>query len=102
VIDLGAELLAALRSPAGREALAEALGPVIWAAVREALEARETDRLVGLDGLGQLLGCSADAAKMRCTRDAELAGLAVRVGSRRRWRRSEVMALLATRRGGGR
>lgn len=99
MIDLGAELLAALRSPDGRAALADAMRPVVAAEVRTALVEREQDRMVDLRGLAALLGSpSTAAAKMAVRRDPELAALALRMGSRRRWRASEVLRLLETRR----
>ena len=99
VIDLGAELLAALRSSDGRAAIAEAVRPVLAAELRRALDERERDRLIGLADLAALLGSpSVGAAKMAVRRDPELAALALRVGSRRRWQRSAVLALLDARR----
>jgi len=98
VIDLAAEVLAALRSPEGRAALVDPLRPVIAEAVRAVLDERERDALLGIADLAALLGCSPAAAKARVHRDSELAGLALRVGSRRKWRRSEVLTLLESRR----
>ena len=50
-----------------------------------------------LEPLGAILGCSSDAARMRISRDGELASLGLRVGRRLLFRRSEVMHLLAER-----
>ena len=50
-----------------------------------------------LEPLGAILGCTPDAARMRISRDGELASLGLRVGRRLLFRRSDVMALLAER-----
>jgi hypothetical protein len=50
-----------------------------------------------LEPLGAILGCTPDAARMRISRDGELASLGMRVGRRLLFRRSDVMVLLAER-----
>jgi hypothetical protein len=81
--------------------LKRALPGMLEAAVRAALEQRDSDQVGGLSKLATWIGCpTADAARHRVGRDPDLAALAFNVGAQRRWRRSEVMALLAARRGG--
>jgi len=44
-----------------------------------------------LEPLGAILGCTPDAARMRISRDGELASLGMRVGRRLLFRRSDVL-----------
>ena len=70
-------------------------------AVRGALAEHDADAVIDTAGLAKLLGCpSPTAAKRRSDRDPELRGLALSGGGGTRWtwRRSEVVALLASRR----
>jgi hypothetical protein len=100
VIDLGAierieRALADLRRD---------LGTIIDERVCAALDGRDADCVGGLAQLATWIGApSPEAARKRVERDGDLAALAVRTsGGHRRWRRSEVLALLAGRRGEGR
>lgn len=97
-IDPAAILRAALADPGARSELAALVEAAVEAGARRVLDDRDHDGLVGLAGLAALLGCSPAAAKTRAHRDPELAALALRLGARRRWRRSEVTALLESRR----
>jgi len=93
-VDLAGEVLAALRSPEGQAALAEAIRPVVAEVVREALAEREADRLLDAPALARYLGCSPAALRMRLHRGSALAQLALTVDGRRVWRRSDVEAML--------
>lgn len=97
MINLTAEIAEALAAngitAAGIEAAAER-------AVRKVLAEQATDKLLDVDGLAELLSCSAVAVRARVRRDPELAGLVVRMNGRRRFRKSEVLALVASRRAG--
>jgi hypothetical protein len=73
--------------------VARLLRPVIRAEVTAALA--EHDQ--GLEPLGKILGCSQGAARSRMNRDPELAALAMRVGNRCLFRRSDVLALCRRR-----
>lgn len=86
-LDLAAELVAALRSPSGRDALREALAPVVAAELQRVLgEQRETPR-----PLAEILGIGADAARKREARDAELRKLAIASGRRRLYLAHQVL-----------
>ena len=91
-LDLAAELVAALRSPSGREALREALAPVIADELQRALEQRAADQLVPL---AKILGKSAKAAAMQLSRDAGLRSLGVPCGRRLLFKPSVVERYLA-------
>jgi hypothetical protein len=96
VIDLAAEVAEAL---ARAGLTVETIRTVVRDEVRRALAEREQDRLVDVKGLAQLIGApTSAAAKQRVHRDGELAALALRVGRVRRWRTSDVLALLEARR----
>ena len=72
--------------------------------IEELLERRGTDALLDMTALAQLLGKpSRKAAEMWLRRPggAELNALAIVVGERRRWRRSDVDAWLARQVEGG-
>jgi hypothetical protein len=77
------------------------LGTIIDERVRAALDGRDSDAVGGLAQLATWISApSPEAARKRCERDPDLAALAVKTaGGHRRWRRSEVLALLASRRG---
>jgi hypothetical protein len=78
----------------------DALRPVLseLAALRQEVAAlRQQTAPLELEPLGKILGCSPRAALARASRDPELRRLAVRLGRRRFYRRSEVMQLLAQR-----
>lgn len=80
--------------------LTNALPRMIEDRVRAVLGERDVDSMGGLAQLAQWLSApSADAAAKRVMRDPELAALAVRgaAGGHRRWRKSEVLAMLARR-----
>lgn len=96
--DIGGALLQAIRSPEGRAALVEAVGPAVRAELRAVLSEVAQDRLLDCDGLAELLGCTTIACRARIRRDPELSALTVRMGGRRRWRRSEIAALIESRR----
>lgn len=87
------ELLAVLRSPEARAAIADVVRTETAVAVREELE-RRTERL---EPLAAILGCSTPAASMRITRDPALAALGVRVGKSWRFKRSVVERYYAER-----
>jgi hypothetical protein len=77
--DLEAEVVAALRSSSGREALAEALRPVIAAEMARALAAQQDTP----KPLAEIWGVSAETARGRERRDPELRKLAIKSGRRR-------------------
>lgn len=85
-----------------RAALGELLEPAAARGARRALEDHQADGVIDTAGLAEILGCpSATAAKRRIDRDPELRALAITGGNGTRWtfRRSEVLALFARRRG---
>lgn len=97
MIDLAAELAEAL----DRLGLTpEALRALVREELRRARAETEAEVLVDLRGLAALLGRTAAATKQLLVRPsgAELAAMALRVGGRRRWRRSEVVAWLEAQR----
>jgi hypothetical protein len=73
--------------------VARLLRPVIRTEVTAALA--EHDQ--GLEPLGKILDCSQGAARSRMNRDRELAALAMRVGNRWLFRRSDVLSLYSRR-----
>lgn len=80
--------------------LTERLPGIIEDRVRAILAERDEDTIGGLAHLAGWIGApSSDACRKRVGRDPELAALAIGGGEQhRRWRKSEVMALLASRR----
>jgi len=92
--DLSAELVAALRSPAGRAALAEVVGDATGAAVRAALAEREADRLLDGPALARYLGLTPAALRMRLRRGSSLGRLALDLDGRKVWRRADVDAAI--------
>ena len=90
--DLDAAIAAAVA-----DALDRALPKIAEAVRRELAAARaaDGDRLVSL---GEVLGCTPAAARMREARDLGLRALSVTVGKQRRYRRADVLGHL---RGGG-
>lgn len=92
VIDLDAVALAAADQVAAK--MLEALPAIIAAE----LDRREQDRFMDAAALAKYLGKSTAALSMWLRADrggAELAAIAVAVGGRRSWRKSEVDLLLA-------
>ena len=87
-VDLAAEVVAALRSEAGRAALKDAIAPVVADEVRRAL-AEKSDVL---EPLSNILGVSKKAASARLTREPELRKLGVRVGRRTLFTRARVLS----------
>lgn len=94
-LDLASELLAALRSPDGRSALAEAVEPVVERVVRRLLDENDQDQLLDTNALSRVLGISPRALRMRLTRGSQLAEIALSIDGRRVWRRRDVQALMA-------
>lgn len=94
-LDLAAEVVAALRSPDGRTALADALRPVIAAEVQAALAHRGEAEILDGPALARLLGVTPAALRMRLRRGSDLAAVARTVDGRRVWRRADVDLLLA-------
>lgn len=78
----------------------EALHGELPEALRVALDRRDEDAIGGLADLAKWIGApSGAAAAKRVDREPELAQLAIRTpGGHRRWRRSEVLGLVARRR----
>ena len=95
LIPVNAEFLAALRTSDAESWLFELVARAAEEGARRAL----AQQAESLEPLGSIIGCSPDAARMRISRDEELASLGVRVGRRLLFRRSEVMVLLAQRQG---
>jgi hypothetical protein len=96
-IDLVGEWIAALQSPDGRAAIAEALRPVVAEETRRALD----DHSERLEPLAAILGCSTRAAAARLRRDAGLRALGVPMGRGRFvFKRAEVQQYMRTRGGG--
>jgi hypothetical protein len=94
-IDLIGEWVAALRSPDGRAAIADAVRPVVAEEARRAL----VEHGERLESLAAILGCSTRAAAARLRRDAGLRALGVPVGRGRLvFKRSEVEAHMRGRR----
>ena len=74
------------------------LPAMIQEALEQALKKRETDHVGGARQLAQWIGSpSANAARAMAYRHPELAGLAIMVGGRKRWRKSEVEAWMGSR-----
>jgi hypothetical protein len=89
-IDIVPDIIAALRSAGGREALADAVRAVVHEEIRLALaEQRDT-----LKPLSAILGISAAAARMRITRDPRLRAVGFPIGRRLLFRAHEVEAYL--------
>ena len=78
------------------------LPAIVRAQVGAVLESRDSDQIGGLRHLAVWIGApTAEAARKRVERDPDLAALCVRTsGGHRRWRKSEVLGLVAARRGG--
>ncbi len=91
MIDLVAAIADALRSPEVAKSIAEAVRPIVAEEVAKALAAVKVEPL---EPLGEILGCSDDAARMREVRDPGYAPLAVVVGRRRLYRRGDVESYL--------
>lgn len=98
MIDLAAELVAALRSDAGRAALADALRPVVAAAVREELS-RAGDSLLDDRAAAEHVGLSVVAFRARVRRERDLAALALGGERFRRWRRCDLDGYMTARAG---
>jgi hypothetical protein len=79
--------------------LARRLPEIVRAQVGAILEQRDADRVGGLRELAEWIGApTAEAARKRVERDPALAAIAIRTaGGHRRWRKSEVLGLLAQR-----
>jgi hypothetical protein len=90
---------AALRTVA---ATRDELRDLVRSEVRAILDERDADQTGGLAKLATWIGApSSDACRKRVERDPAIAGLAIETaGGQRRWRRSEVLALLSTRKAG--
>lgn len=99
MIDLGGELLAALRSTDGQTAVAEAVRAVVAAEVRAALAEQRECQLLDSRGLADYLGTTPAALRMRLRRGSDLAAIAVELDGKRAWRRADVEALIARGRG---
>ncbi len=89
MIDLGAELLAALRSDAGRAVLADALRPVVADAVRGVL-AEQAETWIDNREAAAAIGRTPAAFRMLISRRPDLARLSSGDGRARRWRRSDL------------
>ncbi len=87
MIDVAAEILAALRSPEVAKAIAEVVRPVVAEEVERLLDRRRDEPL---KPLAEILGLTPNAARMREARDPRLMALAVPVGRRRFYRAAEV------------
>lgn len=93
-LDLAAELIAALRSSSGREALAEALRPVVADELKRALDEKRQRP----ETLAEIMGVDPETARGRERRDPELRALAVETRGRRRlYLRHQVDAHLKAR-----
>lgn len=92
LIDFGAELLAVLRSPDGRAAIAEAVRPVVAAEVRSALDTAAHDVLLDARRAAEHLRLTAAAFKQRRRRNRSLDALAIGAGRSRRWRKADLEA----------
>lgn len=98
MIDLGAELVAALRSPDGRAALADAVRTVVAVEVRAALNQSEEAHYLDSSALAKMLGISPAALRMRLRRGSAFSGIALTVDGKRVWRRGDIEALIARNR----
>jgi hypothetical protein len=94
-LDFGTEILGALRNAEVRASLRELMIEAAEEGARRALEKHAET----WEPLGKILGCSNDAARMRISRDPELAAIGMRDGRRVMFRRSQVLALLSLRQG---
>jgi hypothetical protein len=105
MIDLGAELIAALRSEAGRTALVDAIAGPVAEVLERVLVDRDRDRLLDRRALAALIGITPAALRQRLRRGSDLAQLATILDGKQMWRRSDVEGLLhpasALRRGAG-
>jgi hypothetical protein len=90
-LDVAAEVISALRSSSGRDAIAAAVAPVVASEVAKALAEREEK----LETLATILGVALDTARKRLKRDHELRALGVVVGRQWKAKRSVVLAHLA-------
>ena len=99
-----AESIAKRTAGAMLEATREELRAVVREELEAILDARDRDQVGGLAKLAEWIGApGADAARKRLERDPELAALAIKTaGSRRRFRRSEVLGLLSFRKAAAR
>jgi hypothetical protein len=95
VIDLAAEIVSALRSSSGREAIAAAVAPVVAAEVTKALAEREER----LQTYAEIVGLRPDSGRKVIARakktDPELVALGTYIGRTWKARRSVVLAHLA-------
>ena len=99
MIDVGPEVVAALRSPGGQAAIAEAVAPVVAAEVRRAFDEAAHDALLDSRRAAEYLGLSRAAFKQRRRRDPSLEALALGGGRSRRWRRTDLDGWLRDRGG---
>ena len=90
------EFLSALRTSSADDAKSWLFELMVRASEEGARRAL-AQQVESLEPLSAILGCTPDAARMRISRDGELASLGLRVGRRLLFRRSEVMHLLAER-----
>ena len=97
-VDLAPEVVAALRSPQGRAALADAIVPLLAAEIRAAL----AERADILEPLHEIIGGTRKGSWSRAQRDDGLRALGVPVSRRLMFRRSEVLAYLKQRAAGAR
>jgi hypothetical protein len=89
-LDIGAELLSALRSDDGRKLLRELLAPVVADALATALDARAEK----LELLGDILNIDDGAAVKRIQRDHGLRALGIPSGKRLLFQRDAVVTYL--------
>jgi hypothetical protein len=94
VIDLGAEIVAALTAPA-RAAMEEMIDAVVTRVVRRELERAQTDRYLRTSDLAAYLGIKESTLRTRLHRGSELAQIALTLDGRRCWRRTDVDSLLS-------
>ena len=81
-------------------ALGREIPRIVDERVRAVLNGRDTDQVGGLAKLAEWVGApTPEAMRKRLERDRDLNKLAIRTsGGQRRWRRSEVLGLLTSRR----
>jgi hypothetical protein len=91
---------AALSTPEGKRAIADAVRPVVEEIVRKVLDERATDQWLSQAALAAYLSLSPSALSMRLSRGSSLAAIAVTDDkSRRKWRRGDVDGWLLAQRG---
>ena len=90
IVDLAAELVSALRSPSGRDALREALAPVVADEIKRALEEQGATP----KPLAEIWGVSPETARGRERRDPGLQKLAIKSGRRRLYLPHQVLAYM--------